>query len=487
MGFNRMSENPTLPDEHLTDVIEEEMLFGTGERKTELNELILSLNCKLDELALVNNRLFELIGSCRGSELGGDEPTPSPSSQTTTPPDVLTEPVLIYRLSSLLDLLRQWYDFEYCGVFLLNYRNAGLDKLVSSAAPPKEGNLQEFEDEIKQRWSRGDFVNAVSQQKRTVLPTEKKDSLLVIPFKILNEKEGLWVARLKGTSLQENKLFSELPFWVELISFCIENSHLKAFSLSPPQEKTYPIETERLLTTAEISRAAVHEMNNHLQVILGRTQLLRINEKKNKKTPPKNSVLETIEKNINQVCSTLKDFSDHLRRQFSMTTERGEVNLRRLLESNFGFLKYILKSKKMELKLKLEDELPSVYGNPGEIELALLSLILGLRDELPSGGSIRLQAAKSEDLLCLRVCCVSEETKGGKLSKSEDLNANHRLGMVSRILSGQNGELRIEKFGEDEIILSLRFPIIPDSKAELDNLQGLSLRSPESHIQAGDG
>ena len=271
----------------------------------------------------------------------------------------------------------------------------------------------------------------------------------------------------------------ELPFWTELISACIENSRLKGLSaLSLAQdEKPHYIETEKLFTTAEISRAVVHEINNCLQVVLGRTQLLLMNEKKASKTPSSTKVLETIETNANRVCSILKDFSDHLHRQSGRSSGEGEVNVRRILESNLVFLQYILKSDKIRLEFDLGENLPPVCWNPGEFELVMLSLIWGLRDQLRTKGSIRLQVSAEKKDLRVNIRCASGETQGDDYPDFSELQSKKRFRLASEILNRHQGELRFEKSGEREIHLSLTFPIVPDSKASQKKLREAELSS----------
>jgi len=449
-----------------------------AERKMELAELLFSINHKLDELTSANQDLFRMIDSSTEEGLPADGFTRRAVTQ-----EEAAEPKLAYRLSSLVDLLRQWYGFEECAVFLLRDEDTNPEKLVSSGSPAGDQGLNEFEDEVRALLESGDIARAVDEKRRLVLPARSGGSLVVIPFRILSQEDGFWVARFGEESSLEERSSMELPFWTELISACIENSRLKgpsALSLAlssarppalsstqPPaqDEKPHYIETEKLFTTAEISRAVVHEINNCLQVVLGRTQLLLMNEKKAPKRPSSTKVLETIETNANQVCSILKDFSDYLHRQSGRSSGEGEVNVRRILESNLVFLRYILKSDRIALQVDLGENLPPVYWDPGEFELVLLSLIWGLRDQLRSKGSIRLQASAGEGDLRVNIRCASGETQGDEHPDFSGLLSNKRFRLASEILNRHQGELRFEESGKREIHLSLTFPTVPEKRA----------------------
>jgi hypothetical protein len=454
MNLNQTSGNLTLPDEQMAEVAGENQPLSPDHRKTELRELLLSLNCKLEELAQINSRLSQMTTPPEKKKLDGDDLSADNSLRMTTSKDTLTEPVLTYRLSWLLDFLRGLYGFEDCGVFLLSDRKGGLERLVISS-----GTAGEFEDGIEAFWRRGDIDCAVSQKRRIILPAKKEGNFLIIPFKILNKKDGFWMAHFKKPILPERKSSADLLFWVELFASCIENSYLKKSSLSLQKEKSYHNETEKLFTTAELSKAVVHEINSSLQIILSRTQLLKMSEKKSQKMPSNISNLKTIEGNGNRICSILKDFSDHLHRQFDETTDAGEVNIQHILKSNLVLLKYILKSNRIKLEVNLDDDLPTVYGNPGELELALLSLIWGLRDQLPSGESIRLQTSTEGESLCLNIYCAGKEMQTDECPHFTDLKANDRFMIVSQILGRYHGDLKFEKLTEREMRLSLRFPV----------------------------
>ena len=475
MKSNRTTENLTLPDMQITEVAEENKPFHSDRRKTKLRELLLSLSCKLDELARVNNRLFRMITPSEKKELDGDDPGFSKFLLMTPSPDALTEPVLTYRLSSLLDLVRGLYGFENCGVFLLDHRKGGLERLVLSPGPTGYETLQEFEEEVKAFWRRGHISCATVQKRRMVLPAKKEGEFVIIPFKVLDEKDGFWVAHFKQATAQKNKKSADLLFWVELLASLIENSYLKKSALSPQKEKSYHIETERLLTTVELSRAVVHEINNCLQVVLGRSQLLKMAEKKSPMTPSNIGILETIEGNANRVCSILKDFSDHLHRQFDETTEAGEVNIQHILKSNLVLVKYILKSNRIRLELNLDEDLPTVYGNPGELEIAFLSLIRGLRDHLSCGGSIRLQTSTEDGSPCLSLYCTGEDIQKDGYPDFTDLRANDRFKMVSQILRRYDGDLGCEELSEREVKFSLRFSITTERSPNREDLQELKL------------
>lgn len=460
MNLDQTSGNLALPDERRTEVVKEDYPLHPNQIKTKLRELLLSVNCQLNELAEINSRLSKIINSPEKRELDEDDLNFSKSLFKIAPEDVLAEPMLTYQLSWLLDFLRQTYDFEDCGVFLLGDRKGGLERLVTSS-----GSSEEFKDEIEALWRSGNFDGAVSQKRRIILPAKKQGDFLVVPFTILEKRDGFWVARLQQNILQEKKKSAEVLFWVELFASCIENSCLRRASLIPQKEKFHHIETEKLNTTGKLSKAVVHEINNSLQIILGRTQLLKMNERKLQKRSSNINIFETIENSANRICSILKDFSDYLHRQFDETTDAGEVNIQHILKSNLVWLEHTLRSNRIKLEVNLEGDLPAVYGDPEKLELALLSLIWEIQDHLFPGGSIRLQTSAEEGSLRLNIFCGGKRMHEDGCLEFTDLKVNDRLKLISQILGRYQGDLKFEKLSDTEIKFSLRFAITPEKKA----------------------
>lgn len=478
MGISQQSENPARPEDRTAAAMRKKTPPDTAGSKTEPAELLLSINHKLDQLTSANQDLFRMIDSSTEEALPVDDSAAGLTSQTGVSGEDSTEPELAYRLSSLVDLLAQRYGLEHCAVFLLRDKDANPEKLVSSGWLTGDQVSNELDDEIRALVERGEIARAVGEKRRLISPARGGGSLIIVPFRILGQEDGFWVARLREGSSPEQVSSVELPFFTELISACIENSRLKGHSppsgprsstLSWPERSTRVetvrhFETERLFTTAQISRAVVHEINNSLQVILGRTQLLLINERKTKKASSNRQVLEAIETNANRVCSVLKDFSDHLHRQSGRSSGEGEVNVRRILESNLPFLQYILKSDRIGLQSDMEENLPSVYWDPGEFESVLLTLIWVLRDQLSSGGSIRLRASAEEKGVRVNISCTSKETQADALPDLSEMESNPRFRLASEILNKHRGELKFEESGEGEACLSLTFPAVPERK-----------------------
>jgi hypothetical protein len=464
MRSDQTSEDITLTDVPITRTTSEKKTSQPDKKRRKSQKLLDSLTSRVEELLRIKDDLQQtIVVSDADKQLGGEKTTKTSVGERPDE-DTIVEPELNYRLSSLLDFLRQLHGFKDCGVFLLKEENAALETLVLSPGPTGYEDIQNFEDGVNERWRSGHIRQAIDEKKRVVLPTKDEGSFLVVPFKVLDEKDGFWVAHFRTSVPLEKKSCEELLSWTDLITSCVENYCLKQLFQSPQSEIGTHADSEKLFSTVQLTRAMVHETNNSLQVILGRSQLLKMDERKSSSASPKIKNLETIETSCNQACSVLKNFSDYLHRQFDEITDSGEVNLHHILKSNLVLIEYLLKSKQIKLNLDFGEDLPLVSGNPGELEQAFLVLFWEIKDLLASGGSVLLTMSAKKDMLHLVMSCKAKGHLEHEGTDFADLESRSRLKTVSKALTKHGGELNVEKPEDLQIRFELRFPITLKSK-----------------------
>ena len=127
------------------------------------------------------------------------------------------------------------------------------------------------------------------------------------------------------------------------------------------------------------------------------------------------------------------------------------------------------------MELNLADDLPSVYGNPGEMEIAFLSLMWELRDHLSSGGSIRLQTSTKDGWINLNIYCTGKDIQKDAYPDFADLKEDNRFKMVTQILRRNDGELGCEELSEKEVRVTLKFSIATERNTNRKYLQELKL------------
>ncbi len=432
--------------------------------EAKLQKQLDSLSQRFNQLGLIVGQFSEAVTSSGQTDApGNDWPKPSPPA---APESDLAEPLLTYRLCSLLDFLRDLYGFGDAGVFAGGKENGKLDTLASSPKPGHEESGAEFAGQIEAMWKSGNLDSVVKQNKREVLSLPETGRLVVMPFKFAEAGEGFWITQFDGDMVPGKKSFADMVLWTELISACVQNSYLTSPSSPRREDEPYHVDGERLYTTAQLCRALMHEINNPLQVILGRTQLLKMNQRRSSGPGADGKILGALETNANKICSLLKDFSDHLHRQFGQIPERGEVNLLHIVRSDLRLLRYLLGSDKIGLEATLDGKLPLVQGNPRDLEQAFLSLTWELRDRLPLGGSLRLEAFQQAGFVCLDVHCSGKDDLTGGGPDCQEFNSSDRIGMASNILHRFGGSLEFEETSVAGTKLRLTFPITQAAERE---------------------
>jgi hypothetical protein len=457
MNLDQTYGSLTLQDKEEEKVIGEDPQNRLPTKKKELRAQLESLNLKLEELSSIMEEFPETMPHIQQEDVTETETSKSPSTVFRQHP--MGDSVLTYRLCSLLDVLRSLYCFTDAGVFLGNGSSDGIESLALSSQSTGEENLQKFEDQVRHLWVNGDIDSAVRQKKRQAFPASGGGGFMVLPFKLMETKDGFWVMHFDKDRLPEKGQSKDLSVWTDLISSCVES-----FCLMRPakfmREDNHPLQRERFYATTRLCRALMHEINNPLQVIVGRIQLLKMNEKKSSDTQKAGNVLDSIEANAGRICSLVKNFSDHLHRQSAELTDKGEVNLWHIINSDLALIKYLLNSQKIVFETELEDEAPSVLGNPIELETAILSLIWELEDGLSSGGSIFLRGTTEDGFLFLNVHATAKEGQKSNLDPTRILSGS-RVKMASGILEKLGGSLSVDRNTGEEVNFRIRLTAQP--------------------------
>jgi K+-sensing histidine kinase KdpD len=454
MNLDQTYGSLTLQDKEKMEVVGAAPPEHSRPDKKELQSQLESLNLKLEELSSIMEEFSESMSNRKPQD--SEEVKSGESLNTTLEQHPMDGSLLTYRLCSLLDAVRRLYGFGDAGVFLGNGSSDGIESLAISLQSATEETLQNFEDRVRHLWTNGDIDTAVMQKKRQTFPIPGRGCFMVVPFKVMGIKDGFWVVHFDKSRPPENKSTADLSVWTELISSCVENSCLMKPAILTRWSENDLLQKERLYSTTRLCRALMHEVNNPLQVIVGRIQLLRMSEKKTSSNSKAGNVLDSIEANAGRICSLVKNFSDHLHRQSAEIAEKGEINLQHIINSDLALIKYLLNSEKIAFEAELDEHTPSVLGNPIELETALLSLIWELEDGLSSGGgAITLRGTTEHQFLRLDVHGIVKEGQKADFDPTQMVSSS-RVKMASGVLEKLGGSLIVDKNSRDEVNFSIR-------------------------------
>jgi hypothetical protein len=447
-----------------------------------LRRTLISLSEKLEEVENINQRLFQAIDSNATSQTVKDKSDEKSSDHEGYFDESSSSSHLVYQLSSLMNCFKSILDFANWGIFSLQSDTSGSDdpekgykEVTSSGNFEMNQSTRDFESEVRSQYACGNIQQAIGMKKRMHFPAERGD-MLIVPLPLSDGKNGFWALHFDKGMPSLSDSAKELLIWgTDLIATCLKNVDGNVSYPSPSSDDGSWLEREKVCSLTLLSRAMVHEVNNSMQIILGRAQIARMNLSKSNEEIAYHRIWETIENNANRINGILKNFSDFLHRhssgtpiQTSRVSEKNlsvstkEVNLHRILEGNLALLHYILGSSGIQLEMKSGNDLPLVYANPEELELAFLGLLWGIKDSLTEGGEIRIQAISEGGFLVLNIDWtggIGDKRKSPGESRSGDPS---RLNQAIRMLEKFDHDMRFENITGKEGRVVLKISAVPD-------------------------
>ncbi len=141
------------------------------------------------------------------------------------------------------------------------------------------------------------------------------------------------------------------------------------------------IQSEKMVAIGQLSAGVAHELNNPLGGILGYAQFAL--EKMSKKEAE-----QITEKDIASFQRYLKDIESQARRckaivqnllRFSRTSKKvdfSEININEIIEDTMTFLEHQLMMNQISLNKKLQEKIPQIQGNPGQLQQVFTNMII---------------------------------------------------------------------------------------------------------------
>ncbi len=249
-------------------------------------------------------------------------------------------------------------------------------------------------------------------------------------------------------------------------------------SQASPKEQIKP--TEELKKMKEVTSKTVHDFNNHLATILGRTEILQMKIGKSN-FPEKENLLKSlsvIEKTVGQGTQLLTTLSQLYRPK----PELRELDLKELLEETVQTIKFQfpekLSAKTVELQLdgKLSEP-DQILADPREVKEAFTDLILSTISYLPSPA--KLQMVISEEEKQVAVQFRVQEKLRGNITKEKIAG---ELSLSQSILSQNKGELTWDETGEAGFLMSVSFPRIHPAPKKTEVMAAAPVHSSSGQI-----
>ncbi len=151
------------------------------------------------------------------------------------------------------------------------------------------------------------------------------------------------------------------------------------------------VEGQRLEAMGRMTGGVAHDFNNLLTPIIGALDLL---QRRVEDDPASRRLVDAAQQTAGRARTLVGRLLAFARKQ---TLETRDIDVGALLASLADLLQRSV-GPAVELRLQIADALPLVHGDPSQLELAVLNLVVNANDAMPDGGvlTVRVEAATLE-------------------------------------------------------------------------------------------
>lgn len=146
-------------------------------------------------------------------------------------------------------------------------------------------------------------------------------------------------------------------------------------------------QSEKLATIGQLASGLAHEIGTPLNIISGRVELAK------RKLDDK----EGVQKNLDIVIQQTERITKIIQRLLGFVRkkkpEQRNLNITALLETTLDFLDHEIQNQKVKVIRETEDPLPSVMGDPDQLQQVFLNIVLNAVQSMPGGGTLHLSAS----------------------------------------------------------------------------------------------
>jgi two-component system NtrC family sensor kinase len=157
------------------------------------------------------------------------------------------------------------------------------------------------------------------------------------------------------------------------------------------------LQSEKMSAVGQLISGVAHELNNPLTAILGYAQLLEGAGLDHRSADYVRKLFKQAQR-THRVVQNLLSFARQRKPQ------KQEVDLRKVLEESLTLREYDLKVNNVSLEREIPDDLPSVLGDPHQLEQVFLNIINNALDAMVEGngsGVLKVRMFKADASVCV--------------------------------------------------------------------------------------
>jgi two-component system NtrC family sensor kinase len=265
-----------------------------------------------------------------------------------------------------------------------------------------------------------------------------------------------------GPEIMEHPAFQELLDHVDSLGH--ENTKLEK-RLKASQAQL--VQSGKMAAVGQLAAGVAHEVNNPLQIILSRVQLLMIRHEEHDGLAKDLKLIESNVKRISRIIRSLLDFARH-----NSGDEDQDVDLVYLINQTLNLMHHLLEKGKVDAQIHvLTNKQSSIAGNTGEMEQVFLNLILNaLQAMAEDGGSLGIEIDRVDNQVVVRLQDSGQGIPEANLprifdpfftTREESGGTGLGLSIIFGIVEKHSGRIEVDSEVGQGTTFTLRFPTIP--------------------------
>jgi len=379
-------------------------------------------------------------------------------------------------LQALMDLSGRIMEYESCGVFALSPAGEQLEPLAL-----RGDGTDVLQQRVRSQWEDGIIDWALREQRPVVIDDMEtlsreeatSKSFVVIPLMVRGKQVGVYT--LHCDRAKDDFTLGELELLGVLANqtaAAIENSRLYT-DLEVAHEKVLESQHQLLISAkqaavGELAGGVAHEVNNPLQIILSRVQLMINQNRDQDRVREGLQLVENNVKRISRIIRALLGFASHNAGEAQWTCFEVSVSL----QQAYALIKHQLDTHLIDIAMDVDPELPEIVGNVGELEQVFINLILNAQNAMPSGGHLNIDARVVDDMVEIRFADTGEGVDAEHLdrifepfftTRADQGGTGLGLAVSYRIVELHNGSLTVESDPGRGATFIMRLPL-PDGQ-----------------------
>ncbi|MCZ6632273.1 MAG: ATP-binding protein [bacterium] len=224
------------------------------------------------------------------------------------------------------------------------------------------------------------------------------------------------------------------------------------------------IQSGRMAAVGQLAAGVAHEVNNPLQIILSRVQLLMM---RNQDLEPLFKDLQLIEANVKRISRIIRSLLDFARHN-SGEEEWKSIDLAHLATQTSSLMQHLLEKAEIEFLLEIPDGgSPRMFGNVGEMEQVFLNLLINAQQHTSAGGRIQIDLEVQGGEAVIRVCDTGAGISKENLphifepfftTREDQGGTGLGLSIIHGIIEQHKGRIQVESQSGKGTTFTLYFP-----------------------------